>query len=246
MDYIIRKDGSDLHALPFYNSYQDGLFNPLFPEYAPKSVGGTMSDVRNHDAKGNCTWYAFGRLQEVSGYRVPLEQRRGNAKDWIVDTYTAVEGSIVVFVDGGYGHVAFVEKIANGHIYVSESAYSERGNDFLFKYGRTVEQICNEWGMSVKGYITSPYNMKGIESEGNSKMVLFNAEEGNFKFKQRAHVLDAPNWSTGNRLATYEVGEQVIFEGMTFADDHTWLFYTKEGQKRYVPIQKGTPFGNFV
>ncbi|QIK70831.1 CHAP domain-containing protein [Erysipelothrix sp. HDW6C] len=151
--FKIRKNGADLQSLPFYNTYGGGSFNALQDEYAPKSCGGTMSAMTNKNAAGNCTWYGVGRQQEATGYRVPLERRRGNAKDWSVDTNTPTVGALVVFVDAGYGHVAFVEKIENGEVYVSESAYSERGNDFLFKYGRTVSEICRVWDMTVKGYM---------------------------------------------------------------------------------------------
>lgn len=62
-------------------------------------------------------------------------------------------GGIVVFGDPGYGHVAFIEKIVDGVAYLSESSYSTRGNDFLFKYGRTIDQVCREWNMTVLRYL---------------------------------------------------------------------------------------------
>lgn len=95
---------------------------------------------------------------------------------------------------------------------------------------------------------TFDYQSNIIQKE-KSPMILFdtsNGKDGNFTFAQDAHVLSEPNWTTGTRLTTYKAGETVLFEGMTFADNHTWLFYTKDGAKRYVPIQKGNPFGNFV
>ncbi|MDE8039440.1 CHAP domain-containing protein, partial [Erysipelothrix rhusiopathiae] len=72
---------------------------------------------------------------------------RWDAKRWgdgdgAVLSYKPEVGGIVVFGVPGdpddYGHVAFIEKIENGRTYLSESAYSERTNGFLFKYGRSI------------------------------------------------------------------------------------------------------------
>lgn len=155
-NFKIRKTGNDLSSIAYYNTYGGGAYNAFHPEYAPKSVNGTMSGVSYKDSKGNCTWYVFGRYQEVHGIRLPYAKRTGNAGQWAVDTSSPSVGAIVVFTDSGSGHVAFVEKIEGGNIIVSESAYSTRGNDFLFKYGRTVDEICRVWGMKVKGYINPP------------------------------------------------------------------------------------------
>lgn len=155
-NFKIRKSGSDLHTLKEYNTYGNGAYNAFHPEYAPKSVGGTMSGVSNKESKGNCTWYVGGRYQEMHGVRLPYEKRIGNAGDWVVDTQTPSVGAIAVFTDSQYGHVGSVEEIDGNRVILSESAYSERGNDFLFKYGRTVEDVCNVWGMKLKGYINPP------------------------------------------------------------------------------------------
>ena len=155
--FKVRKTGNDLASKAIYNSFKDGKFSPFFPEYAPKSVGGTMSGVRNKNSKGNCTWYAFGRYQEVHNMRPSYPKMGKNAKLWGTDGEKLSKGpevgGIVVFGDSGYGHVAFIEKIQDGKVYLSESAYSENGNDFLFKYGRTIEQVKKEWNMTVLRYI---------------------------------------------------------------------------------------------
>lgn len=155
LKFKTRQTGLDLHQSPLYNSYLEGKYNAFFPEYAPKSVGGTFSasDIINKESKGNCTWYVFGRYQEVFGVRLPFEKRQLHAGNWAVDSQTPQIGSIVVFTDSQYGHVAFVEDIVNGKVILSESSYSTRGNDFLHIYGRSVDEVCRVWGMRIKGYI---------------------------------------------------------------------------------------------
>lgn len=77
-------------------------------------------------AKGQCTWYAYYRVQEIFGEGVfpcyrddNKSQGFGDAKNWLrrrrpdwVVTQTCVEGDIIVW-DGNYGHVAVVEKVNN-------------------------------------------------------------------------------------------------------------------------------------
>lgn len=79
---------------------------------------------------GNCTWYVFGRAWEVLGYRPTGLAYLGNAGTWYnnVTQYqknktTPRAGSIACWsVEGGNGHVAFVEKVnSNGTITISES-----------------------------------------------------------------------------------------------------------------------------
>lgn len=150
MTFRIRKNGDDLHSNHYYNKW-NGEFNPFFPEFAPQSVGGDIKE------KGNCTWYASGRYSEVFGEMPKRPFMRPNAYLWGTNgeklSDKAEEGGVVVFGDDGYGHVAFIEKVENGVAYLSESSYSTKGNDFLFKYGRTIDQVCNEWGMRVLRYI---------------------------------------------------------------------------------------------
>lgn len=331
MQFVVRKNADDIASIPFYNTYGNGAYNALHDEYAPHFVQGTMSGLLNRSAKGNCTWWVLGRMQETSGHRIPLERRRGNAKDWLVDSQTPQVGAAVVFTDAGYGHIAFIEKIVGDDIFISESAYSERGNDFLFKYGRTVAQVCYEWGMEVKGYISPPEAMTSvdddempsgglipqngiftvtikdglnvrnhastsaeridglsigesiqydgyIDSEGirwiswikngqrvyaarrkvDNSEVWGNAEfieieskpsqdlshleltpqNGLFTFTQDSHVLDYPDYSRGTRLTTYTPGEQVEYEGWCRGDGHLWLYYSKNGQTRFVAYSK--------
>lgn len=161
-NFKIRKTADGIKGNPNYTSYSaegNGSGNPFYPEATPKAMGGTMTDtsMSNKDTLGNCTWFAIGRFMEVHGVRPVSPHMRGNASVWGTNGETLSSGpevgGVVVFGDGGYGHVAFIEAIVNGVVYLSESAYSTRGNDFLFKYGRTIEDVKNAWGMTVLRYI---------------------------------------------------------------------------------------------
>jgi surface antigen len=105
--------------------------NPFWPNFAPQSVGGYLWAV----VKGNCTWYANGRLRELGYSSSDLNRLVGNAKEWagqarnagIPTGNTPRVGAIAQWVSGGggYGHVAVVESVnSNGTITISESSYS--------------------------------------------------------------------------------------------------------------------------
>ncbi|MGN0144800.1 MAG: CHAP domain-containing protein, partial [Clostridium sp.] len=86
---------------------------------------------------GNCTWYAYGRIWEISGH-IPYDAGfTGNAYEWWnanirTGKYkygsTPKRGALAVWKSslpnsGGCGHVAIVEKIENNKIYISESSW---------------------------------------------------------------------------------------------------------------------------
>lgn len=81
--------------------------------------------------EGNCTWWCWGRLYETMGTALP---NYGDASNWY-NRYTGSKetnanniqaGDIIVFTDGGAGHVMFVEQVSGNTIYISQSAYSTR------------------------------------------------------------------------------------------------------------------------
>ena len=81
---------------------------------------------------GNCTWWCAGRLRETEGkHIINLIGGSWDAYEWY-DKFTgtkyltannAVPGDIIVF-KGGKGHVMFIEKVENGTLYISHSAWS--------------------------------------------------------------------------------------------------------------------------
>lgn len=130
--------------------YTDGNNNPLFPDYAPTSVGGNLASL------GNCTWYANGRLRELGYNSIQLDALIGNANVWVkqagdagilVDIFPTV-GSIAQLAD----HVAVVESMnADGSITVSESSYigasatsGDSAWNFLWR-NRTISRADPSW-----------------------------------------------------------------------------------------------------
>jgi len=77
-----------------------------------------------------CTWYAFGRMREVTGVTLQFNQSSGrHAKKWInmvmnckIDN-NLQEKCVGVTQQGGSGngHVVFVEGIENGYVYYTDS-----------------------------------------------------------------------------------------------------------------------------
>ncbi|MCM2374656.1 pre-peptidase C-terminal domain-containing protein [Aporhodopirellula aestuarii] len=98
--------------------------------YAPARFGATYLGT----SAGNCTWYVEGRIRQtanVTGINASrLNGLTGNANVWeartsiFQATSTPQVGAVAQWDVGGYGHVAFVERVnANGSIEISESSY---------------------------------------------------------------------------------------------------------------------------
>lgn len=117
----------------------------LAPDF--KYYKGIMDDGKTGGyVWGNCTWWAYSRASEVLGE--PLNpDLRGNAGAWwdcnkkggfYPYGSTPKAGALVVYRT----HVAFVEKVVGGQIYVSESGWQTRTygpsstDDFFFHYGK--------------------------------------------------------------------------------------------------------------
>ncbi|MFT8350428.1 CHAP domain-containing protein [Clostridium saccharoperbutylacetonicum] len=87
--------------------------------------------------KGNCTWYAWGRAWEITGNKPGDAGFIGNAYEWWAANKKSGKyqygsepkvGAIGVWKSSlpgsdGSGHVAVIEKIENGKIYISESTW---------------------------------------------------------------------------------------------------------------------------
>lgn len=98
----------------------------------------------NKQIIGNCTWYAWGRAWELTGKQPTDAGIIGNAYQWWGANKASGKfkygsqpklGAIAVWSSSmpgseGCGHVAIVEAIENGKVYISESAW----HGVLFKY----------------------------------------------------------------------------------------------------------------
>ena len=79
-------------------------------------------------AKGQCTWYAWGRFHEVHHKRIRFKAKAGlDAKLWpelVVNCKidnNLTEQCVAVSLLGRYGHLVFIEHIHNGFIYYTEA-----------------------------------------------------------------------------------------------------------------------------
>lgn len=116
----------------------DGL-NPISPEYnyysSNNPIGFAFGDSPDYSGPngydyGWCTWHAANRRMEIGR---PIPNNMGNAISWLgvaramgLETGEQPrEGAVVYHLDiGGWGHVAFVEKInPDGSIKVSDMNY---------------------------------------------------------------------------------------------------------------------------
>lgn len=124
-------------------------------KYSPPFYSG------NKRIYGNCTWYAWGRLYELTGKAPGVHGTtnvfRGNAHTWWDRNIASglypygsepKPGAIAVWGSkyGDAGHVAIVEKIENGKVYISESRWISTE----FMYGEIFKLHANK---DFKGYI---------------------------------------------------------------------------------------------
>lgn len=86
---------------------------------------------------GQCTWYAWGRANEILGINIPC---RNNANTWYSvaknNGYavgaTPRKNSIAVWSKGQYGHVAFVEKVEGDSVTITESNWDRVTYDYQY------------------------------------------------------------------------------------------------------------------
>ena len=110
----------------------------------------------------NCVGYAWGRAYEVMKTKPKLST--GNAEDWwsFKDGYYRSQspriGAIACWRKGkvnnlldGYGHIAFVEKIDDKYIYLSESSYGGQ----TFRY-YAIDKSMKRTGQVFQGFIYLP------------------------------------------------------------------------------------------
>lgn len=124
-----RHDGSIIEGY----SHKDyvSITPPVNPDNpAPNLYSNSYNKSKNPFAQSNlfgqCTWYAWGRANEITGKNLPC---RGDAKTWYSvassNGYsvgsTPRKNSIAVWSKGTYGHVAYVEKVEGNSVTITES-----------------------------------------------------------------------------------------------------------------------------
>ena len=125
-------------------SYWDGKVNTQLANlsnlcYRSKSTYNPLKKSYTDD-KGvyhptNCTWYAFGRMQEVCGIKLKAS---GNAKTWgdaeksdnnviVNKTISSKCVGVRMTGGGGAGHVVFIEYVDNsGYVYFTEANFNNK------------------------------------------------------------------------------------------------------------------------
>ena len=109
----------------------------------------------------NCTTYAYGRILEagdpapISGFHNASAWHSNLANGWTAIPYNinnVKAGDILEWV--GSNHVAVVEKVENGTVYVSESAYTDDNGGV---YGDRTDTVWGSTKQSVYNYGTINY-----------------------------------------------------------------------------------------
>jgi len=111
--------------------------------YAPKEFYPSGRSPHLGDAKGNCTWYAYGRLLELGYKKSDINALTGQANQWANQAKNSKENfrvdqtpqlhSIAQSDTLNYGHVAVVEAVNNdGTINISESSYCPNCKNWNF------------------------------------------------------------------------------------------------------------------
>lgn len=127
-------------SLPAYR--EDNLF--WRSGYAPKSTNPPFTNLGN--AKGNCTWYVNGRLQQLGYDPSILSNLTSNADRWddqarAAGIYMSRTPQVGAIAQWESGHVAVVERVnSDGTIVISESSYSPvSGSSYDYLYNtRTI------------------------------------------------------------------------------------------------------------
>ncbi|MFP4006858.1 MAG: CHAP domain-containing protein, partial [Spirulinaceae cyanobacterium] len=103
--------------------------------FAQTGYGSSVLGTNSWGQEGNCTWYAYGRLKEL-GFNpddILLPPGNRNAGQWggvlkngarILGANETPQIGDVAQYTGSPGHVAIVEKVENGRVYLSESHWS--------------------------------------------------------------------------------------------------------------------------
>lgn len=189
----------------------------------------------------NCTAYAYGRAYEILGSEPKLSW--GNAEDWYgynkTNGYysygsTPKLGAIACWsYNGGGGHVAVVEKIENGQITFSNSAYS--GTNFYLSYASTSDS--NAGGSSwwnFQGYIYLGDFSNG-QAETTSATVPITYKTGTYK------TTDALNMRSGvgtsnSVLCTIPSGTQIKVTEVKSDTYYNWGYTTYNGKSGWVAM----------
>ncbi len=102
--------------------------------YAQYGYGSTLLANNSWGKEGNCTWYAYGRLKELGFNPNDVMNGYPHANEWgsvlrkgariLNSGETPRVGDVAQWLWNGQNHVAIVEKVENGNVWLSESNWA--------------------------------------------------------------------------------------------------------------------------
>lgn len=191
----------------------------------------------------NCTAYAYGRAYEILGSEPKLSWN--NAEQWYdynkSNGYykygqTPKVGAIACWsYDGGGGHVAVVEKVENGQITFSNSAWS--GKKFYLSYASTSDKKAggNSW-WNFQGYIyLGDFSGSTSTTQATTKKVTYTT--GTYKTDVDDYLKMRSGAGTSYSSVTF-VPDNVTLNvtKVSTAGGYTWGYTSYNGKTGWVAL----------
>lgn len=239
-------------AILFTTVFSMSIFASAATTFTPRLTAPSKSNEYYYSNKNifykfgygmpNCTAYAYGRAYEILGEKPNLCIY--GAEDWFdynkngkYYSYgkTPKVGAIACwYYDGGSGHVAVVEKVENGVITFSNSAYG--GQNFYLTTAKTTDP--NAGGSSwwnFQGYI--------YIGEFDSKDNVRPPQTTDYKTGlYKTEVDDSLNMRSGagtsyRCVASIPNGVSLIVSEIKYADGYNWGSTSYNGTKGWVALE---------
>lgn len=191
----------------------------------------------------NCTAYAYGRAYEILGSEPKLSWN--NAEQWYgynkSNGYykygqTPKVGAIACWsYNGGGGHVAVVEKVENGQITFSNSAWS--GQNFYLSYASTSDKNAggNSW-WNFQGYIyLGDFSGSTSTTQATTKKVTYTT--GTYKTDVDDYLNMRSGAGTSYSYVTSVPGNVTLnVTKVSTAGGYTWGYTSYNGKTGWVAL----------
>lgn len=191
----------------------------------------------------NCTAYAYGRAYEILGSEPKLSWN--NAEQWYgynkSNGYykygqTPKVGAIACWsYDNGGGHVAVVEKVENGQITFSNSAWS--GKNFYLSYASTSDKNAggNSW-WNFQGYIyLGDFSGSTSTTQATTKKVTYTT--GTYKTDVNDYLNMRSGAGTSYSYVTSVPGNVTLnVTKVSTAGGYTWGYTSYNGKTGWVAL----------
>lgn len=190
----------------------------------------------------NCTAYAYGRAYEILGSEPKLSWN--NAEQWYgynkANGYykygqTPKVGAIACWSYNGGGHVAVVEKVENGQITFSNSAWS--GQNFYLSYASTSDKNAggNSW-WNFQGYIyLGDFSGSTSTTQATTKKVTYTT--GTYKTDVDDYLNMRSGAGTSYSYVTSVPGNVTLnVTKVSTAGGYTWGYTSYNGKTGWVAL----------